>query len=463
MPKEEPIRVEAIVKESLPNAMFRVALVKNQNHSVLTHVSGKMRMNFIKNRLVHRRPTRRRRAAPGGGRARPPASAAGRAAPRSARALLAHRLRPLPALGRAARSRYALSLDCGCRTLPPRQRPAAASFGRRSFGGGLLSGGSFRNRLLGGRLLGSSGLAGASSAAGASATASSAAGSLGSSGLLGRRLPRLQGPSAAATSAAGALGCGGLLGRRPPPQAPPRPRPRPRARARLAGRPAPPEQLGVSRLGHRGLRASASPAASAGAASVRLVAWPWSFSFSSAITWSPVRARARGARSGCARSRAWRAACPQASLERAGRRLEAQVEEFLPRLRQLLVEVLLVPGVYSSLSSQRDQPLASRTCSRPAACAPRGAAPPWPAAPPTPASSNMHAPVLDHRHPVLGRTLARAHARLGRLLRHRLVREDVDPDLAAATFAPLRRTIAIRAASICRFVSHAVLEAASMP
>ena len=48
MAKEEPVRVEAIVKESLPNAMFRVALVKNPNHMVLTHVSGKMRMNFIK-------------------------------------------------------------------------------------------------------------------------------------------------------------------------------------------------------------------------------------------------------------------------------------------------------------------------------------------------------------------------------------------------------------------------------
>ena len=48
MAKEEPIRVEAIVKESLPNAMFRVSLVKNPGHSVLTHVSGKMRMNFIK-------------------------------------------------------------------------------------------------------------------------------------------------------------------------------------------------------------------------------------------------------------------------------------------------------------------------------------------------------------------------------------------------------------------------------
>ena len=48
MAKEEPIRVEAIVKESLPNAMFRVALVKNPTHMVLTHVSGKMRMNRIR-------------------------------------------------------------------------------------------------------------------------------------------------------------------------------------------------------------------------------------------------------------------------------------------------------------------------------------------------------------------------------------------------------------------------------
>ena len=48
MAKEEAIRVEAIVKESLPNAISRVALLKNPNHFVLTHVSGKMRMNFIK-------------------------------------------------------------------------------------------------------------------------------------------------------------------------------------------------------------------------------------------------------------------------------------------------------------------------------------------------------------------------------------------------------------------------------
>src|SRR5437868_3570217 len=42
------------------------------------------------------------------------------------------------------------------------------------------------------------------------------------------------------------------------------------------------------------------------------------------------------------------------------------------------------------------------------------------------------APRLDHRDPALGRALARAHAGLGRLLRVRLVGEDVDPDLAAA-------------------------------
>src|SRR5262245_38145433 len=39
---------------------------------------------------------------------------------------------------------------------------------------------------------------------------------------------------------------------------------------------------------------------------------------------------------------------------------------------------------------------------------------------------------LDHGHPVLGGALAGAHARLRRLLRHRLIGEDVDPDLAAA-------------------------------
>jgi translation initiation factor IF-1 len=46
MPKEEPIRVEAVVREALPNAMFSVVL--ENGHPVLAHVSGKMRMHFIR-------------------------------------------------------------------------------------------------------------------------------------------------------------------------------------------------------------------------------------------------------------------------------------------------------------------------------------------------------------------------------------------------------------------------------
>jgi len=46
MPKEEPIRVQAKVKESLPNAMFRVEL--EDGHEVLAHVAGRMRMHFIR-------------------------------------------------------------------------------------------------------------------------------------------------------------------------------------------------------------------------------------------------------------------------------------------------------------------------------------------------------------------------------------------------------------------------------
>ncbi len=46
MPKEEAVQVEGIVAESLPNAMFRVEL--ENKHRVLAHVSGKMRMNFIR-------------------------------------------------------------------------------------------------------------------------------------------------------------------------------------------------------------------------------------------------------------------------------------------------------------------------------------------------------------------------------------------------------------------------------
>jgi translation initiation factor IF-1 len=46
MPKEEAIEVEGTVIEPLPNAMFRVELPNG--HRVLAHISGKMRMHFIK-------------------------------------------------------------------------------------------------------------------------------------------------------------------------------------------------------------------------------------------------------------------------------------------------------------------------------------------------------------------------------------------------------------------------------
>ena len=46
MAKEEPIIVEGKVIETLPNAMFRVEL--ENKHIVLAHISGKMRMHFIK-------------------------------------------------------------------------------------------------------------------------------------------------------------------------------------------------------------------------------------------------------------------------------------------------------------------------------------------------------------------------------------------------------------------------------
>ena len=46
MAKEEPIEVQGTVVETLPNAMFRVEL--ENGHRVLAHISGKMRMHFIK-------------------------------------------------------------------------------------------------------------------------------------------------------------------------------------------------------------------------------------------------------------------------------------------------------------------------------------------------------------------------------------------------------------------------------
>ena len=46
MAKEEAIKVEGGVLETLPNAMFKVEL--ENKHQVLAHISGKMRMHFIK-------------------------------------------------------------------------------------------------------------------------------------------------------------------------------------------------------------------------------------------------------------------------------------------------------------------------------------------------------------------------------------------------------------------------------
>jgi translation initiation factor IF-1 len=46
MPKADAIEVQGTVLEPLPNAMFRVEL--ENGHKVLAHISGKMRMHFIK-------------------------------------------------------------------------------------------------------------------------------------------------------------------------------------------------------------------------------------------------------------------------------------------------------------------------------------------------------------------------------------------------------------------------------
>ena len=46
MAKDDVISVEGVVKELLPNTMFRVEL--QNGHKVLAHISGKMRLNFIR-------------------------------------------------------------------------------------------------------------------------------------------------------------------------------------------------------------------------------------------------------------------------------------------------------------------------------------------------------------------------------------------------------------------------------
>ena len=45
-PKDDAILLEGTILESLPNAMFRVEL--ENGHKVLAHISGKMRMNYIR-------------------------------------------------------------------------------------------------------------------------------------------------------------------------------------------------------------------------------------------------------------------------------------------------------------------------------------------------------------------------------------------------------------------------------
>ena len=46
MAKQGPIKIDGIVTETLPNAMFKVKL--DNGHEMLAHISGKMRMHFIK-------------------------------------------------------------------------------------------------------------------------------------------------------------------------------------------------------------------------------------------------------------------------------------------------------------------------------------------------------------------------------------------------------------------------------
>ncbi len=46
MAKQGPIKIDGVVSETLPNATFKVKL--ENEHEILAHISGKMRMHFIK-------------------------------------------------------------------------------------------------------------------------------------------------------------------------------------------------------------------------------------------------------------------------------------------------------------------------------------------------------------------------------------------------------------------------------
>ncbi|MBT8387022.1 MAG: translation initiation factor IF-1 [Ignavibacteria bacterium] len=46
MAKQGPIKIDGVITETLPNATFKVKL--DNEHEILAHISGKMRMHFIK-------------------------------------------------------------------------------------------------------------------------------------------------------------------------------------------------------------------------------------------------------------------------------------------------------------------------------------------------------------------------------------------------------------------------------
>jgi translation initiation factor IF-1 len=46
MAKQGPIKIDGVITETLPNATFKVKL--DNDHEILAHISGKMRMHFIK-------------------------------------------------------------------------------------------------------------------------------------------------------------------------------------------------------------------------------------------------------------------------------------------------------------------------------------------------------------------------------------------------------------------------------
>ena len=46
MSKQDMIEIEGVVKEAMPNAVFKVELPNG--HEILAHISGKLRMNFIR-------------------------------------------------------------------------------------------------------------------------------------------------------------------------------------------------------------------------------------------------------------------------------------------------------------------------------------------------------------------------------------------------------------------------------